>query len=96
MSRCFRGSILDNASQPVGETTNTYCVILCIERLANPICYPSTKRFYLRAATADGTLQTASDDNPHWRVIGIEPRDLFARLLQGDPSRPAPYDWDAA
>jgi hypothetical protein len=75
---------------------NTYCVILCIEPLVNPMCYPRTKRFYLRAATADGAIQTASNDNPHWRVIGIEPSDLSARLLQGDPSRPAPYDWHAA
>ena len=75
---------------------NTFCVILCIEPLINPICYPRTKRFYLRAATADGAIQAASDDNPQWRVVGIEPRDLFARLLQSDPSRPIPSDWHAA
>jgi hypothetical protein len=61
---------------------NTYCVILCREPLVNPICYPHGKRLYLRAATADGAIKTASDDNPHWRVIGIEPRDLFARLTK--------------
>ena len=75
---------------------NTYCLILCIEPLVNPICYPRTKRFYLRAATADRAIQAASDDNPQWRVVGIEPRDLFARLLQSDPSRPIPSDWHAA
>jgi hypothetical protein len=75
---------------------NTYCVILCIEPLVNPIRYPCTKRFYLRAATADGAIQTASEDNPQWRVIGVEPSDLFARFLQSDPSRPTPYDSHAA
>ena len=75
---------------------NTFCVILCIEPFVNPIRYPRTKRFYLRAATADGAIQTASEDNPQWRVIGVEPSDLFARFLQSDPSRPTPYDSHAA
>jgi hypothetical protein len=75
---------------------NPYCVILCPEPLVNPVCYPRTKRFYLRAATADGAVQTASEDNPQWRVVGIEPRDLFARLLQSDPLRPISSDWHAA
>jgi hypothetical protein len=75
---------------------NPYCVILCPEPLVNPVCYPRTKRFYLRAATADGAIQTASEDNPQWRVVGIEPRDLFARLLQSDPLRPISSDWHAA
>jgi hypothetical protein len=75
---------------------NPYCVILCPEPLVNPVCYPRTKRFYLRAATADGAIQTASEDNPQWRVVGIEPRDLFARLLQSDPLRPIPSGWHAA
>jgi hypothetical protein len=61
---------------------NTYCVILCREPLVNPICSPHGKRLYLRAATADGAIKTASDDNPHWRVIGVEPTDLFARLTK--------------
>jgi hypothetical protein len=75
---------------------NPYCVILCPEPLVNPVCYPRTKRFYLRAATADGAIQTASEDNPQWRVVGIEPRDLFARLLRSDPLRPIPSSWHAA
>jgi hypothetical protein len=57
---------------------NTYCVILCFELFVNPMYYPRGKCLYLSAETADGAIQTASDDNPHWRVIGIEPRDLFA------------------
>jgi hypothetical protein len=75
---------------------NPYCVILCPEPLVNPVCYPRTKRFYLRAATPDGAIQTASEDNPQWRVVGIEPRDLFARLLQSDPLHPIASDWHAA
>ena len=75
---------------------NPYCVVLSPEPLVNPVSYPRTKCFFLRASTADGAIQTASDDNPQWRVIGIEPGHLFARLLQGDPSRPAPYDGHAS
>jgi hypothetical protein len=68
---------------------NLYCVILYPEPLVNRICYPRAKRFYLRAARADGAIQTASDENPQWRVIGVEPRDLFARrsFLQNEPIR---------
>jgi hypothetical protein len=74
---------------------NPYCVIFCPEPLVNPVCYPRTKCFFLRAPTADRALQTASDDNPQWRVIGIEPSQLFAPLIQSDPSRPTPYDGHA-
>jgi hypothetical protein len=75
---------------------NPYCVILCPEPLVNPACYPRTKCFFLRAPTADGAIQSASADNPQWRVIGIEPSQLFAPLIQSDPSRPTPYDGRAA
>jgi hypothetical protein len=75
---------------------NPYCVILRLQPLVNSTYHPHTKRFYLRAATADGAIKTASNDNPHWRVVGIEPGDLFARLLQSDPSCPTPQDWHAA
>jgi hypothetical protein len=64
---------------------NPYCVILCPEPLVNPVSHPRTRCFFLRATSADGAIQAALSDNPHGRVIGIEPRDLFARLLQGDP-----------
>jgi hypothetical protein len=66
----------------LGESMNTYCVILCLEPLVNPICYPRGKHLYLGAATADGAIKTASDDNPNWRVIGIEPRGFFAGLTK--------------
>jgi hypothetical protein len=84
------------ASEPAGETMNPYCVILWPEPLVNPVSYPRTKRFFLRARSADGAIQAALADNPHWRVIGIEPRDLFAGLLQGASSCPKPHDWHAA
>jgi hypothetical protein len=74
---------------------NPYCVILWPEPLVNPLSYPRTKRFYLRAPSADGAIQDALADNPRWRVIGIEPRDLFAGLLQGASSCPKPHDWHA-
>jgi hypothetical protein len=85
-----------NASEQAGETVNPYCVILWPEPLVNPVSYPRTKRFFLRAPSADGAIQAALADNPHWRVIGIEPRDLFAGLLQGASSCPKPHDWHAA
>jgi hypothetical protein len=85
-----------NASEQDGETMNPYCVILWPEPLVNPVSYPRTKRFFLRSPSADGAIQAALADNPHWRVIGIEPRDLFAGLLQGASSCPKPHDWHAA
>jgi hypothetical protein len=53
---------------------NAYCVILWPEPLVNPVSYPRTKRLFLRAPSADGAIQAALSDNPHWRVIGIEPK----------------------
>jgi hypothetical protein len=74
----LRGAILlGNASEHVGEAMNPYCVILWTEPLVNPVSYPRTKRFFLRAGWADGAIQAALADNPHWRVVGIEPRDLL-------------------
>jgi hypothetical protein len=53
---------------------NTYCVILGLQPLVNFICYPRTKRFYLRAATADGAIQ-----KPHQTTIH---RDFPQRMTQ--------------
>jgi hypothetical protein len=75
---------------------NAYCVILCRLPFVNPMHYPHTKRFYLRASTADRAILTASEENRQWRVIGIEPSDLFARLLESDRLRPTPDVWHAA
>jgi hypothetical protein len=66
------------------------------EPLVNSGSYPRTRCFFLRAPSADGAIQAALADNPQWRVIGIEPRDSFARPLQSDPAFPTPYDWYAA
>src|ERR1700739_3881241 len=74
----------------VGESMNAYCVILCRLPFVNPMHYPHMKRFYLSASTADRAMLTAADENRQWRVIGIEPSNLFARLPEGDHSRPTP------
>jgi hypothetical protein len=74
---------------------NTYCVILCRRPLVNPLS-PRTKRCYLGADTADRAILIASDDNPEWRAIGVEPRDLSAPLVQSDYSHPTPDNWHAA
>ena len=50
---------------------NTYCVVLCRGPF-DPI-HPRTKRLYLNAPTADRALVTASDENPQWRAVGVEP-----------------------
>jgi hypothetical protein len=81
---------------PAGETMNLYCVILCTEPLVNPVPYPRTKCFFLRAPSAGGAIEATSAGNPQWRVIGIEPGHLFARLLRTDPSLPTPHNGRAA
>jgi hypothetical protein len=57
---------------------NLYCLILCPEPLVNPVSYPRTKRLFLRSPSADSAIQSASADDPQWRVIGIE-RGAMAR-----------------
>jgi hypothetical protein len=71
---------------------NAYCVILCRQPFVNP-AYPRTKRFYVGASTADRAIRAASDQNPHFRVMGIEHSDLYPRLGQNDRS---PSMWQAA
>jgi hypothetical protein len=75
---------------------NLYCLILCPEPLVNPVSYPRTKRLFLRSPSADSAIQSASADDPQWRVIGIEPGHLFARLLRSEPSLPASGNSHAA
>jgi hypothetical protein len=75
---------------------NAYCVILCRLPFVNPMHYPRTKRLYLRAANADRAMRAAMDENRQWRVIGIEPSELFARVPESDRSRPTPDAWHAA
>ena len=71
---------------------NTYCVILSRQPFVNPE-YPRTKRFYIGASTAHGAIRAASEENPHFRVMGIEHSDLYPRLIQDDRS---PSMWQAA
>jgi hypothetical protein len=76
----------------MGEFMNAYCVMLCRQPFVNP-AYPRTKRFYVGAPTADRAIRAASDENPHFRVMGIEHSDLYPRLTQNDRS---PSMWQAA
>jgi hypothetical protein len=71
---------------------NAYCVMLCRQPFVNP-AYPRTKRFYVGASTADRAIRAASDENPHFRVMGIEHSDLYPRLVPNDMS---PSMWQAA
>jgi hypothetical protein len=71
---------------------NAYCVILSRQPFVNP-AYPRTKRFYIGASTADGAIRAASEENPHFRVMGIEHSDLYPRSIQNDSS---PSMWQAA
>lgn len=71
---------------------NTYCVILSRQPFVNP-AYPRTKRFYVGASTAHRAIRAASEQNPHFRVMGIEHSDLYPRLIQNDMS---PSMWQAA
>ncbi len=74
---------------------NAYCVVLRPQSLVNST-YPRNKRFYLSADSADRAILTASEDNPEWRAIGIEPSGLSAPRPQSDRSGPAPDNWHAA
>lgn len=63
---------------------NAYCVILCRRPLIDATHHPRVKRFYVGAPTADRALRAASDQHPEFRVMGIEPSDLYPRLRQYD------------
>jgi hypothetical protein len=71
---------------------NAYCVMLCRQPFVNP-AYPRTKRFYVGASSADRAIRAASDENPHFRVMGIEHSDLYPRSVPNDMS---PSMWQAA
>jgi hypothetical protein len=55
---------------------STFCVILRLPLVEET--HPRTKRCYLRAGTADRAIVAASEDNPDWRPIGIEPGGMLA------------------
>ncbi|HXP07055.1 MAG TPA: hypothetical protein VN828_01105 [Acidobacteriaceae bacterium] len=54
---------------------NAYCVILRFPLVEET--RPRAKRCYLSAATAERAIVAASEDNPGWRPIGIEPGGMF-------------------
>jgi hypothetical protein len=58
---------------------NAYCVILRPQPFVTTTSYARSKRFYLTAPTADRAMRTATDENPQFRAIGVEPRDLYSR-----------------
>jgi hypothetical protein len=74
---------------------NAYCVVLRPLSLVNAI-YPRNKRCYLSADSAVRAILTASEENPEWRAIGIEPGGLFAPRPQSERSEPAAGNWHAA
>jgi hypothetical protein len=67
---------------------NAYCVILSRQPFVDTTSYARSKRFYLNAPSADRAMRIASDENPQFRVMGIEPSDLYSVLPQGDRSNP--------
>jgi len=61
---------------------NDYCVILSRQPFVNP-AYPRT-------------ILAAADDNPHFRVMGVEHSDVYPPFPQGEPSRATSSVWQAA
>jgi hypothetical protein len=72
-----------------------YCVVLW-RRPSAPLDYARTKCFYLCEGSADRALTTASVENPQWRVIGVEPPNLSARMPRGDRSQSTSHTWHVA
>jgi hypothetical protein len=69
-------------SKRAGEAVAAYCVVLRPHSLVNSL-RPRNKRFYLSADTAVRAMRTASEDNPEWCVIGVEPGGMFPPMSQG-------------
>jgi len=61
----------------------TYCVV-CRGRVAGPTQNPRTMRFYLSATSADRAVAAAAQENPGFRVLGIELGDSIA-VTQNSP-----------
>jgi hypothetical protein len=61
---------------------SAFCVIL--RPSLGEQLHPRTKRCYLRAGSADRAIVAASEDNPDWQPIGIEPSGLFAFSPQAE------------
>jgi hypothetical protein len=62
---------------------NDYCVILCRRLQDDAIHHPRIKRFYVGAPTAERALHAASDQHPHFRVMGIEHSDVQVFASRG-------------
>ena len=91
------GSAYRKPQLEAGESylvVDTYCVILCRQPFF-PVHYPRIKSFYLNEASADRAVIAASVENPHWRVVGVEPSTLSARKERIDPLHGMP-DWHVA
>jgi hypothetical protein len=68
----------------------TYCVV-CRGPGAARTQNPSTIRYYMSAASADRAVAAAAQENPQFRVLGIEPGNPIA----GNPiavTRESPHD----
>lgn len=74
---------------------NAFCVVLRPQSLVNSM-RPRNKRCYLGADTANRAILIASEENPEWRVIGVEPRGFFAPIPQSTHSGPASDNQHAA
>jgi hypothetical protein len=66
---------------------NPYCVILRPKPLVNSTSCQPMQNFYLSAPTADAAMKTVSDENPDFRVVAVEPGNLFAHTHAKLPSR---------
>jgi hypothetical protein len=77
------------------QVGGTYCVVLCRQAPVSPVHHPHTKCFYLREASANRAVVTASVENPQWRAIGVEPPRL-ARMPQSERPHSASHTWDVA
>jgi hypothetical protein len=72
-----------------------YCVLLCRQPFV-PMHYPRAKCFYLSEGSADRAVTTASIENPQWRVIGVEPHNLSARMPQSRRSHSTSHNGHVA
>lgn len=55
-----------------GGFMTTYCVV-CRGPVVGPMRNSRTMRFYLSEASADRAVVVAAQENPEFRVLGIEP-----------------------
>jgi hypothetical protein len=80
---------------PEYRVQGVYCVILCRQPSA-AMDYARFKCLYLGEGSADRAVTTASMENPQWRAIGVEPRNLSVRMPRSDRSQSKSHTWDVA